>query len=208
LGYFYNGIVYFEEVGLLSRLPEARIREMRWTRIPIFGIVAWLIGWGVGNVLIFGYFQHWQKLPNPPSAISELISICDGTLFVKTVDGTPLQCSLLRSECWVDGSFPKDCEGYTTLIKACELSSPEFWLIANPPNGVRACLQGTVQYPEAANTATFLVDGDGHIWQRDTMLFGWVPQLTSYLPFCCPVIGVVLALISLLIPRRASIATS
>ena len=179
---------------------------MRWGRILILGLGAFLIGWGVSEFMRSGYLQHWQRLPDSPSTLSGFAAACDFGVLAKAVDGSLLRCTPIIGECWVRDS---GCDkGYDTITRACEFSSPAFSLLAGPPKGVQACIQGTTQYPEAAKTTDYLLDAEGNVWEWSCGLYACGPTWIRYLPCAYGVLGVALGLIWLLVSRKPSVTTS
>jgi hypothetical protein len=175
---------------------------MRYAIIVLLGIVGLIVGFTWGYVSESGFFRQWHQLPSSPSKISELITVSDGTLFVKTVDGSVLQCSSYKNECWVPGKVSEIDEGWTKITKPCDLSSSEFSFLTRPPKHIAACIQGATQYAEALGRETYLMDTDGNVWEWHLISGGLGLSLTFCASISCAILGGIIGLGSLLIRRK------
>jgi hypothetical protein len=175
---------------------------MRFIRILVFGIMGLMIGLGVENVLSSGYSEKWHELPPPPSAISELLVVFNGTLFVRTVDGSLLQCSNIRNECWTQGQIPENYRDWVRITMPCDFSSSEFSFLTNPPKNIGACIQGVEQFGEGTGRETYLLDKAGNVWEWNYTFAGYNPIYATIAPYCCPFSGVALGFVWLLIKAK------
>ena len=51
------------------------------------------------------------------------------------------------------------------IQEPCDFSSTEFSFISNPPRGIEDCIQVEVNYIDGYIRHTFVLDGDGRVWQ-------------------------------------------
>jgi hypothetical protein len=175
---------------------------MGYVSIVLLGMVGLIAGLTWGYVSDGGYSEQWHKLPAPPSKISELVTVSDGTLFVKTLDGSVLQCSSIRNQCWIHGQVPDNDDNWTKVTKPCNFSSSEFSFLTHPPKNITSCIQGATQNAEALGRETYLMDADGNVWEWHHNFSGPGPTLTVFASIMCATLGVIIGLCALLIRRK------
>lgn len=182
-----------------------------WIRFLVFAIAGLLVGWGI-RLMSLPRPVQWEKLPESPSLVVELLNICEGTIYVKTADGAMFQRTWGNNEQWSPVAPDTPCKGYTTITKGCDFSSKPFAAATHPPTDIRACLQGFTQYPEGGRSEAYVLDSGRNVWRWHLFYYAGVSGeniirgflLTSAPLFCCPVAGALIALVSLLIHRRAA----
>ncbi len=177
---------------------------MRFFRVALLGFVGLIAGLATGYILRGGYYVQWHKLPPSPAPIAEFLTVSSDTLFVRTVDGSVLQCSGLGNQCWTQGQLPANDVKWTEVTKPCDFSSSEFSFLTHPPNNARACIQGDTQFIEARWRETYLMDAEGNVWEWSYTFGG--PSLLDEVcgSIICAAAGVLIGLSSLLIRRKKS----
>ncbi len=155
--------------------------------------------------------EQWEKLPAPPSPAIDLLNICEGTIYIKTADGATFQRTVGNNEQWSPVASDRSCEGYPTITKGCDLSSEPFAAVTHPPVDIRVCLQGFTQYPEGSRSEAYVLDSARNVWRWQLINYAgvsgehgiWRFLLATAPLFCCPALGILIALLSLVVQRRA-----
>jgi hypothetical protein len=182
-----------------------------WIRILAFAVAGLLLGGGI-RLLFLPRPIQWEKFPPAPSPVTTLLNICEGTIYVKTADGATLQRTWGDNEQWSPSASDTGCKGYPTVTKSCDFSSEPFATSTHLPTDIRDCLQGYTQYPEGYRNEAYVLDSARNVWRWHLNYWAgvsgeisiWGFLFTTAPLFCCPVVGVLIALLSLLAQRRAA----
>jgi hypothetical protein len=124
---------------------------MRSVRIFVFGIIGLLLGIGLFNLVDYGYFERWKKLP----------------------DSSYHSLNLFISENWQNNDGTK-------FTKPCNYSSPEFFFLSNYPRDIADCVQIHVQYAEGAHFYSYVLEQDGYIWEWNHLAINELSEMTIF----------------------------
>jgi hypothetical protein len=118
--------------------------------IVFLTVLGLLLGFAIGQANNAGYFERWQKVVAPPTELSELVVSGRGDVYARTSTSETYRCTSWLEECWVPGQVPPDTSWSeypeVAVTEPCDLSAPEFFLLAGPPKDIIDCIQDQTTY--------------------------------------------------------------
>jgi hypothetical protein len=143
---------------------------MRVNSIIGYGATGLLLGLGIFYLDTSGYFERWEKLPNP------------------TVEDV----SFVSTEIPPPGHGPNS-------NKPCDFSTIEFSFVINPPKQIQKCVQVVYRAAEAYTNLTLIIDTNGNYWRWSHFSYAMEEFIKSiFYPICGLAFGLGIGLASLL----------
>ncbi|HSJ58546.1 MAG TPA: hypothetical protein VLC95_15295 [Anaerolineae bacterium] len=135
--------------------------------VALFVILGLLLGIGFGSASNAGYFERWEETEPAPAPIEELVISGQGSVFARTTTGETYSCALWRDECWFPAEIPSfDDDPYpTTVTKPCNLDTPAFFPLTNPPSDIVDCTQDYTMYADGWMEHSYVLDAQGLVWE-------------------------------------------
>lgn len=109
-----------------------------------------------------GYFVRWQRLPDPPAAVTSLNLSVPNEVAVPVVRLASGDYATLPfgEDAWmIGGSLPAG------NAAACPRSLPALAWTTRPPAGLTGCIHYLARGDDCHLHSVFALDGDGRVWQ-------------------------------------------
>ncbi len=145
----------------------------KWTRrvaVLFAGLFLSVLAGGLTGVVVSrvdsaGYFVTWQRLPDPPAAVTSLAIGLSGrdeaveTLYALLASGD-IAAITPPDAVWQTGVTPPH-----DAAVPCAPSLPALARTARPPDGLTGCVFHHGRGSDCDHQLAFAVDGNGHVWQ-------------------------------------------
>ena len=145
----------------------------KWTRRLVFLLACLflsVLAGGITGVVVSridsaGYFVSWQRLPDPPAAVTSLAIGLSGydeaveTLYARLASGD-IAAITPPDAVWQTGVMPPD-----DAAVPCPLSLPALARTTRPPNGLTGCVFHHGRGTDCDHQLAFALDGNGRVWQ-------------------------------------------
>ncbi len=150
--------------------PAPTPYPFKWTRrvvILLACLFLSVLAGGITSIVITnvdsaGYFVRWQRLPDPPAAVTSLNLSVPNEFAVPVVQLASGDYASLPfgEDAWIIGdSLP------TGDAAACPRSLPALAWTTRPPAGLTGCIHYLARGDDCHVHSVFALDGDGRVWQ-------------------------------------------
>lgn len=143
-------------------------------------ILGFAIGFVVSRFAEWDLFHRWHQLPDPPTAVSELLTVLPGktgedyTLYLQTTDERVYSCNQVSGECWIPAELPDPVDQPASdgdqpflagdISADCDAGSRFFAFMTNQPRQVSDCLQFRIEIKGGFTDAALALHPDGSLW--------------------------------------------